>query len=258
MQALFREMKAWAQNYIKGYYTNKENIQSMMKVKELHTDYVVENCAALAKALSLNAHDVELSRMIGLFHDIGRFEQYTKYQTFNDRLSENHAQIALAILRDLPLLDRLHPEDRDTLEFAIANHNAKEIAPTKNRRHLLFAKLIRDADKLDIYRVLEPFTEDSDGSGFSESILRCFLEEKQADYTYIKTLDDRKLVRLLWLYNIYFTWTMQQILQRGYIKHLIEKLPPDERIQTGVRHLQAYIERKMREKEKSSWNLAGL
>ena len=88
--------------------------------------------------------------MIGLFHDVGRFYQFTVYRTFNDALSENHAKLGLKVIKDLPFIAKLDEEDLATLKFAIGNHNAKEIAPTENQRHLAFAKLIRDADKIDI------------------------------------------------------------------------------------------------------------
>ena len=155
-------------------------------LKEKHTWMVVKNCERLANHLNLNEHDKILAQMIGLFHDVGRFYQFTVYRTFNDALSENHAKLGLKVIKDLPFMEKLSPDDFATLKFAIANHNAREIATTDNKRFLLFAKLIRDADKIDIYRVLKPFLGPTDGTGCSADFVDLFMAGKQCDYTKMK------------------------------------------------------------------------
>lgn len=250
MEALFNNLQRWASAYIKGYYTDDQQIQAMMALKEEHTEFVVQNAERLARELELSVHDMYLCKIIALLHDIGRFEQYTRYQTFNDRLSEDHARLGLNVIKGLPLLERLTNDERRILELAIANHNKREIDKKLDTRTQLFAQIIRDADKLDIYRVLEPLTEPSDGSGYSEDIADCLLAGRQCDYTYIRTLDDRKLVRLLWLYNIYYTWTLREIKRQGYIEKLLAKLPDDEKIRVGTARLRQYIEEKIAKKDK--------
>lgn len=254
MQKLFCDLQQWLSDYIKGYYNEDADIQKMMALKEKHTNFVVENSKLLAENLELDQHDVLLCQIIGLLHDVGRFPQYTKYRTFNDRLSENHAKLGLTVLNDLPLLMRLNEDDRLVLETAIINHNAREISAGLDERTFLFARIIRDADKLDIYRVLKPLTEPSDGSGYSDDIIECLLSGRQCDYTYIKTLDDRKLVRLLWLYNVYFTWTLREITNRGYVDNIINNLPQDAVIRAGVMKLKQYITEKTAKKDKCIFN----
>ena len=178
--------------------------------------------------------------MMGLFHDVGRFRQFTLYQTFNDALSEDHADLGIKVLKELPLIGRLHTEDRELLLFAIQNHNKKVIAPEQDPRRILFAKLLRDADKLDIYRVLSPYLQPSDGQGCSPDFLEQFIAGEQCDYTRIRTQDDRKLVRLMWVYDVNFSWTLQRIRDQGYIERIISCLPLDDRMMLGVQRLRAY------------------
>lgn len=45
------------------------------------------------KELKLTEEKIRLAALIGLLHDIGRFEQYTKYNTFSDKLSADHADL---------------------------------------------------------------------------------------------------------------------------------------------------------------------
>ena len=128
--------------------------------------------------------------------------------------------------------------------FAIRNHNKKAIAETADPRRLFFARFLRDVDKLDIYRVLEPFLAPSDGSGISPDFLAKFATGEQVDYTMIRTLDDRKLVRLMWIYDVNFAWVLQRIVERGYIDKIIACLPKDEALAAGISRLRSYVAEK--------------
>ena len=140
MENLLVEMQQWVRQYIKSFYTEDVDIQENIIRKEEHTDYVVKISGELAKYLNLNEHDILLAKMIGLFHDIGRFHQYTVYRTFNDRISVNHALYGLSIIEDLPLLKRLDQEDLQVFKFAIANHNAINIDEGGNEREVFFCQ----------------------------------------------------------------------------------------------------------------------
>ena len=78
----------------------------------------------------------------------------------------------------------------------------------------------------------------------SPDFIKAFVEGKQADYHMLKTLGDRRLVRLLWVYDVNFGWTLQKMVERGYIQKVIDHLPEQEGVQTGVDRLWAYIEKK--------------
>ena len=267
MQDLWQEMSSWMTTYMKSFYSPEaaKTAKSHLEIKsaktiffddaqivdgiilkEKHTWKVVKNCENLAKHLNLNEHDSLLAKMIGLFHDVGRFYQFTVYRTFNDALSENHAKLGLKVIKDLPFMTKL---DKATLKFAIGNHNAKEIAPTENQRHLAFAKLIRDADKIDIYRVLKPFLGPTDGTGCSPDFVDLFVAGKQCDYTKMRTQDDRKLVRLMWVYDVYFAWSLQQIVEQNYIEDIINNLVQDEKMMQGITRLRNYIQEKLQMKD---------
>ena len=266
MAALWQEMSRWMTSYMKSFYKPEDvakarshlEIKSLKTIffddaqivdgivlKEIHTWKVTRNCELLARHLGLDEHDVMLARMIGLFHDVGRFYQFTVYRTFNDALSENHAKLGLKVIGDLPFMQKLSAADLSVLRFAIGNHNAKVIAPTDDKRALSFARLIRDADKIDIYRVLKPYLAPTDGTGCSPDFLDLFIRGEQCDYTKMRTQDDRKLVRLMWVYDINFAWSLRQILKENYVEDIISKLPQDGKIQLGFDRLRSYIKEKL-------------
>ena len=249
MEKLLREMHAWMADYMRSFYTEDEEVQQAIRMKEVHTGRVTSIAVELAEHLRLSAHDVQLAEIMGLFHDVGRFRQFTLYRTFNDAESEDHAALGLKVLDELPFLSRLVPEDEALVRFSILNHNKKVIAPTEDVRELFFARLLRDADKLDIFRVLRPFLAPPDGTGVSPDFLEKFIAGEQVDYTKIRTMDDRKLVRLMWVYDVNFSWTLQRVKERGYIEDIIAHLPEDSRMALGIERLHAYVEKKCAEED---------
>ena len=257
MREILNEMHEWMTDYMKSFYSADEEVQRGILIKEKHTGYVTTNCIELAEYLKLNQHDIELAEIIGLFHDVGRFRQYKIYKTFNDHESEDHADLGIKVISELKFFDKLSREDFDIVNFSISQHNKKEIAPCNDDRKNLFAKIIRDADKLDIYRVLEPFLaqENADKmprfikgkqiADISDDFVEHFAKGEQADYREIRTNGDRKIVRLMWIYNINFAWTLKKILERGYLEKIIKNLPRNEknsaRIDEGIEKLKKYI-----------------
>ena len=254
MKELLKRMHTWMAAYMKSFYTDDEEVQRGILIKETHTGYVTSNCVELAKNLNFNVHDTELAEIIGLFHDVGRFYQYQTYKTFNDAQSEDHAELAFKVIDKLDFFKELSRADYNLVEFAIRNHNKRTVAPTDDERKILFAKLIRDADKLDIYRVLEPYfsQENADklpnfiksrAPEISSDFKEKFVRGEQVNYNEIRTNGDRKLVRLMWVYDINFKWTMKKIVERGYIEKIVENLPMDAEVAKGVARLNRHVEK---------------
>jgi len=247
----------YVDEYIKTFYSEDKEEMLGISTKEEHTKYVTRNCRELAEHLGLDEHDVLLAELIGLLHDIGRFRQWQVYHTFVDANSEDHANLGLKVIVEIPFYKMLTKEEQEILLYAIGNHNKKEIAKTESQKKLLFAKIIRDADKLDIYRVLEPyldvrvefgnrlrFNPATNEDRFAEGFLEKFVNGEQVDYRLIETQNDRKLVRLMWAYDVNFSWTLQRIKSRGYIEKIINSLPKNAMVEKGVKKLNSYVDEK--------------
>ena len=134
--------------YVSNYDMSNEKIST----KYYHTYRVCEQSLNICKSLNLSDEDTLLAYLIALLHDIGRFEQHRRFGTYNDLKSMDHASFGCTLLFEDVLIRSFITDDRydEIIKNAIMNHNKYSIDKGLNERELLHAKIIRDADKIDI------------------------------------------------------------------------------------------------------------
>lgn len=142
-----------AKEVFNEYVKNFNPEDGRIKLKIEHILRVANYSKQIATNLKLNEEQIQLAELIGIFHDIGRFKQVEKYHTFSDRDSGvNHAEYSIKVLYEDNLIEKFKVDDKynHIIKKAVLNHNKSEIETGLNEDELLFAKIIRDADKLDI------------------------------------------------------------------------------------------------------------
>ena len=124
-------------------------------LKIVHTDAVVAIMKRLCSMRKLSKHTESLALLCALFHDIGRFEQLKQYDTFLDHKSVDHAALSCQVLKENQILAALPAPDQEMILTAIANHNRLEIDENSvsGQEGMTLCRLLRDADKCDIFRV---------------------------------------------------------------------------------------------------------
>jgi hypothetical protein len=199
----------WFQSYVGGFSSDNARVQAHLKLKQQHTYRVCAEMRHLVQSLALPDRDARIAEAIALLHDTGRFEQFVRYQTFLDARSENHCLLGLRILTEQKVLDALDENERRIIEKAIEFHGAMEL-PDLPADTLLFARLIRDADKIDIFDVIiknykeyrskpEGFVLEVaflDTPGCSPKVAQAVLARRPIDYRDLTTIDDAKLMQL--------------------------------------------------------------
>ena len=233
------KFKAWFDDYVAGFYGDDEYVNANLKLKEEHSRRTCEEMEYLAEELGLTLNQKRIAEAIALFHDIGRFEQFVKYRTYNDVRSVNHCLLGLEVLRQSNVFQVLQRRERELIERAIEYHGAKELPRDLRGECLLFAKMIRDADKIDILYVVtqyygeyrdnpERFALDldlPDEPGYSTEVAERILRGRRIDRSELRTLNDMKLCQLGWVYDVNFAATLKRIRQRGLLEKLVELLP---------------------------------
>ena len=145
-----KTLKEAFEAYVSNYDLSDPNIL----LKYIHTSKVAENCETIAVFLGLNQEDIDLAWEIGMLHDIGRFEQLRRFHTFFDAQSIDHAQFGADLLFVDGLMKMFDEDDSRyaMIEKAIRCHNRYRLPEDLTERELLFCQIIRDADKVDIFR----------------------------------------------------------------------------------------------------------
>jgi len=195
----------------------------------------------LTEELGLDLPARLIAQTIALLHDIGRFEQFVHYGTFFDHVSTDHGLLGTSILGQTDALSCLSPEEQEMIQTAVKYHNQRALPGDLPESHLLFAELIRDADKLDIFecainyyqeRQINPQSpgweiELQDEPSCSPEVLDALLSGQQIEHCHLQTIHDMQLAQLAWIYDVKFTPSYQRLKDRRVLERLIELLPED-------------------------------
>jgi hypothetical protein len=248
--------RKWFSDYVKDFSSADSLIHDNIEMKIEHTAKVCENILLIAKSENIGKEGCKLAVTIALFHDLGRFEQFVKYKTFKDSESENHALLGIKILRSKGILARLSRKEKSLILKAVEYHNLKEIPGCKidSKELLFYSKLIRDADKLDILRLIsENYDEKGkvlnsaldvylpDTTGYTESIITDILNNKMAELKDVKNLNDMRLLRLSWVFDCNFPATFSILKRHRYLDKIICSMPETEEFVIIRKHLGDYL-----------------
>lgn len=198
--------------YVDTYRSEDGTLPKMMQLKRVHTDGVVANADLIAKAENFDAPLHEASLIAALLHDTGRYEQLKRYNTFRDSDSVDHAAFSFAIVREKGWID-----DKGIMD-AILFHNRREIPENLDERTILLSQIVRDSDKLDIFRVLEEELKNNDwrkdsrafwnlasGEPPNPAVVEAIMASQPVDYQNIKSLSDFVLIQVGWMVcGLYF------------------------------------------------------
>ena len=242
-------------DYVDRFYVNNEADNQPIRLKRDHTRRVCRNARMLANKLKLSEKDTLLAEVMALFHDVGRFKQYRIYHTFKDVDSENHAALSVAEINANDFLAGLSKADRRIVLTAVEFHNALDIPDGLSERERFFLKLLRDADKLDIWKVFGEYYENEarsasdsvslglpDSDQYSAGALAAVRERKIVRMQEMKTLNDFKLLQISWVYDLNFVPTVEAMLEKGYINRLYAFLPHTKEITEAFEKVCQYAE----------------
>ena len=245
--------------YVRSFYSSDQKEQMNIALKEEHTFLVCKTIRSLAERLSLGPGTVLIAEAIGLFHDIGRFPQYARYKTFRDSISVNHGKLGAEILVEKRLLGGIDAGESRTIINAVKFHNAFAAPPTDNAEDFFFLRLIRDADKLDIWRIFLKFFEDGkngmtpeiglglpDTPGYSESVLSSIHQKKTVSHGLLMNINDLKLLQLSWVFDLNFQPSFAMLEENNYVEKLVSHLPGTDEILKASDVLRDYVYRKAR------------
>ncbi len=256
------ELKERVFAYMRGFYCDDSRKNAHYRLKEIHTYYVYMAISDIAHELDLPMHQRLVSKLLGLLHDVGRFEQFKKYDTFNDSQSINHSCFGAKMIEELGFLEGLDKDDADAILTAVRYHGVRDIPADLPDEQKFYLRMIRDADKLDIFRVTAEkyiaYLRDPKAFRIEMNIpeegkcnpvfLKALLNNELLDYEKMESMEDMKLLQLGWVYDLNFEPTMRKIKARRYLEMLIDLLPREEEIMAVCRHILEELDRRIEQK----------
>lgn len=262
--------------YVRNYDPSDEKI----KLKIDHTYRVAGLCQSIAKSLNLSEADVDIAWLLGMLHDIGRFEQIRRFGTFSDADSVDHAEFGADLLFKEGLIRKFaegyyekcelvgagneeagqaysrqkdcqkdYKEDCDEgklnseqvkcnegklaglLELAIRQHNKYRVKEGLTERQLMFCNILRDADKVDIFKVnaevpmeiiYDVTTEELQNGIITKEVLESFYRKETVLKSLRKSAVDHIVGHISLLFELVYPESYRQAKEQGYVYKLLD------------------------------------
>jgi len=250
--------RAWFTRFVQQHAETDAGDQRNILLKEEHTRNVCGNARRIAAELGLDARAAGLAEVIALFHDVGRFPQFRRYRTFQDSRSVNHAVLGAKVLLEGHVLQDLPQRERSLVIRAVTLHNVFTLPPVLDSEVLLQAKVVRDADKLDIWRVFIELTGTDaadwpsaaglglpDGPEHSPGVLASLERREMVRLTSLRTLNDFKLLQLAWIYDLNFAPSLRMALERDVIGRLSRTVPRTRSVERAIGNHRQYVHERL-------------
>lgn len=247
------KLKQWFITYTNNYMQGIDSVNINLKIQ--HSLRVCKDIVTIGKNLDLSDEDLILAEISALLHDIARFEQYRQFKTYNDKDSFDHAKTGYEILKKENILADFDEYSQELILKSVLYHNRMHLPDIEDQRILFFTKLLRDANKLDIYKVVTDYYQLPDSQrnetielgldnsdNFTDDILKAVMQKKAVNYNHAKYLNDFKILQAGWVFNINFSPTLKLLEERGYLAILRSVLPVDSRIDKLFYQINLYIQ----------------
>jgi HAD superfamily hydrolase (TIGR01509 family) len=240
--------------YVRNYDPSDEKI----KLKIDHTYRVAGMCQRIAESLGLSEPDVDIAWLLGMLHDIGRFEQIRRFGTFNDVQSVDHAEFGADLLFKEGLIRKFaegyyeecelarsgneeaeqiiknnehHNKDTGLLEMAIRQHNKYRVKEDLTERQRMFCDILRDADKVDIFKVnadipmeiiYDVTTEELKNGIITKEVLESFYKKETVLKSVRRSAVDHIVGHISLLFELVYKESYRQAKEQGYVYKLLD------------------------------------
>ncbi|MCI4625503.1 MAG: HD domain-containing protein [Candidatus Magnetoovum sp. WYHC-5] len=236
-------LKGWFEDYYNTFDASDDDDRKNYVLKKEHTEEVYKNAVSIAMAEGFSAEETVLAGICGLLHDVGRFAQYSRYKTFKDSISVNHGLLGSEILLKYNTLMGLDKNVQDVVLFTVKYHNVFKVPDGLGKVEERFLRLVRDADKLDIWSVFLKQVEIPqkqrasaallglpESSQYNPEIITIIMDKQVVPLNRVITVNDYHLLRLSWIYDLHYKASFQLLFERQLIAHTLSILPQDNRI----------------------------
>ncbi|ETR70323.1 MAG: hypothetical protein OMM_03323 [Candidatus Magnetoglobus multicellularis str. Araruama] len=244
--------RKWFTNYVTDCRSKSQIPAIYVDWYEKHTLNVCANIINICDSLSLTQYEKDLAEIIALFHDLASFEQMWEYR---HKQIESYSSATLKYADTEMLFSVCTDDEREILRKAIASHNLNALPISEDKKVLFYTRLIRDADKLDLWRQMAEHCKQknesiyqfiwpqlADKSEMSDVILKTISENSTALFKHVNTLNDFKLLQISWIFDLNFTDTFRKLKKNKYLETIISSLPQIKDVKITYETVMTYID----------------
>ncbi|MEG1798820.1 MAG: HD domain-containing protein [Synergistaceae bacterium] len=223
----------WFECYAKEFIADE--MPKMLVMKKKHSRRVAAISAAIAESMKWSEeHDELTAHCVGLLHDIGRFPQYRDFETFQDSVSIDHGDASAAILEKDFNWDGMPEAFKKTVITAVKYHNKRELPTNIPLGIYKWAALIRDADKIDIFRMVQNRIDNGTifdmlprhkiTDGLNPALVKEISESGKGSYTNARSLQDYRLIQLTWGCDLNYSVSSVTLRSEGIFERICSDL----------------------------------
>lgn len=233
--------EAFFENFVASYL--QKTAEPMLLLKQEHTRMVLEQAKIIIEAEKISDEEGRGALLAALYHDIGRFPQFLRWKTFSDAHSTNHGTLGVRTLKKEKFLENEPLGLQKKVLTAVGLHNRYILPPHLSPALLTITNVVRDADKIDIMRIMAKHMSEPVPSGdvvlhvinnpnqWSPSLVETILSGKVPNYTDLHFVNDFRMLLGSWIHDLHFATARAQIVASGYVEQVLSGLPQVEALQ---------------------------
>ena len=233
------EHEAWFRAYFEKERLLEQEDAAPMDLKLDHTMRVLANAQNIVEREAFSPIVCRCCLLAALYHDIARFEQYLRYRTFKDRVSINHGRFGVQLIKETGCLCGESRVVRHTVMSAVGLHNRFSLPRALPADIATVTRVTRDADKLDILRVIDAHLQIKPYNPTvilqlpdtlelsSNVVIEAALHDSVASYSDLQSVNDFRLLLATWINDMTFASSREAFIQQGHAYNILLGLPDE-------------------------------
>jgi len=255
-EGLLKDCRKEFEEYFKSLKTDSPENKHRIEDIRTHSLRVAVNSRILSDLLFQNEEEKAVAEVNALFHDAGRAAMIVEGTESPTNIQRNHAAHSVSLIQQMASFRNLSSEAQLIIQKSIDSHNKNKLPKLDSEQQMLYARILRDADKLDIFDSSYRFFKERAGIQpiatfdlissveVSEKIIKSIQAGKTALLEDMKTMNDYKLMLMSNVFDLNFKYTFRILSERQYIQRIYETLPKRDQIIDVYRGIKLFVENK--------------
>jgi|GEM_PF-676869 len=255
-EELLKECRLEFEEYFQSLTVDLTENQKRIEDVRSHSMRVQGYIRQISKTVLQTEDEIRMAEVVALLHDLGRASLIAKGTVSPMNIQRDHAVLSAQLIQRMDFFQKL-PSDIQLIALkSVENHNKLKLPKLDTEQQTLFARLLRDADKLDIFEYSYKFFKEKSGIQpimtfdlinsveVSEKIIKSIMAGKTAAVEDMKSMNDYKLLLISMAFDLNFKFTFRLISEKQYIQKIYETLPKRDQIIDAYRGIKLFVENK--------------